>query len=144
MQLASIQLTKITDVGCSRFLCIFFLLFVFFFLLSTLNKLKVYSTNLLRFAILNQPVSSPKLLSDQGGLFFIAMKCSFPCMVWLSHEFSYAKVDNLMSIVKWSQVRAFIQFCFPWNLLLNLALSFHQDFCLCGNPFSRYVSAGSQ
>lgn len=96
----------------------------------------------LQFSVNQSPGQNCFLMRE--ALFFISMKCSFPSMVWISHEFCFAKMDNFVSVAKWSQASAFTQFCFLWNLLLNLALSLCYDFCLCGSSFSRCVSAGRQ
>lgn len=114
MKSASSQLTKIADLGCNMFLCISFLS-------SSLYKL--HSTRLAQVCSFQSTSPQAKIALWRGKSFFISMKCSFPSMVWISHEFSFAKMDNFMPVAKWSQACAFTQFCFLWNLLLNLALS---------------------
>lgn len=115
MKSASSQLTKIADLGCNMFLCISFLS-------SSLYKL--HSTRLAQVCSFQSTSPQAKIALWRGKSFFISMKCSFPSMVWISHEFSFAKMDNFMPVAKWSQACAFTQSCFLWNLLLNLALSF--------------------
>lgn len=115
MKSDSSQLTKIADLGCNMFLCISFLP-------SSLYKL--YSPRFAQVCSFHSNSPQAKIAFWRGKSLFISMKCSFSSMVWISHEFSFAKMDNFMSVVMWSQESAFSQFCFLWNLFLNLALSF--------------------
>lgn len=98
--LPSSYLLKITGRGYSRFWHIFFLFY-------PLYKFKLYFTKYAKICNSESVSLQSKTAFWPGRSFFMTMNCSFPCMVWLSYEFSYAKMDNFLSVTKWSQASAF-------------------------------------
>lgn len=72
MKSASSQLTRISDLECNMFFV--YLLSVFFFCTDFIPP------DLLRFAVLSQPVPRPKLLSDKGSPFLFPW--NVPSQAW--------------------------------------------------------------